>query len=142
MPLFKHRGHSDPEGAGSAAGSAVSGPKGRHLHSDLDDEACVANFKALNDFPESAYFSPEWLGPTESMPSTLIGLRLDETDPAKVLYLSIWDRGGYQEGVGYQEMALIPPVFDPNVPIALTGQWKMRDPSLKSIGYTNDFPVR
>lgn len=136
MGFFKRKGSDTTE----ATTGSSSKPRGRHLHSDADEATCIENFRALIGLPESSYFTLQWQGSADKAPSTLLGVYLDEKQ-SQACYLAIWPKGGYQEGAGYQEMALIPPTFDPNVPVEMVGQWKMRDSSLKSIGHTNSFPV-
>lgn len=111
--------------------------QGRHFHSDLDEATCVAKFRSLVELPDSAYSTPVWTGAADKAPSTLLAV---ET-PAGRWCLAIWPQGGYQEGSGYQEMAVVLPNFNPDAPFSLPGEWKVLDPSLKSIGLTTGFSV-
>jgi hypothetical protein len=135
VSLFKH---------GKDKGGAPSEPvyQGRHLHSAEDDETCLATLKTLMGAPEKSYFHPEWTGDENKAPTTLIGIKLSAVDPEAVFYFAIWTDGGYLEGPGYQEMAVIPPHFDVNAPMPMIGQWKAFDESLTSIGWTTGFAVR
>jgi len=132
MGLFKRRDTTSP-----SIGPSSPPPLGRHLHSDLDEEACAQILKEVLGAVPSSYFSPSWSGPAEKAPTTLLGAR----GASGVTYFAIWRNGGYQEAVGYQEMALVVPGFDPDVPVPMVGRWKQRDPSLKSIGHTKSFPA-
>ena len=71
----------------------------------------------------------------------MFGVRLDPRDATSVTYIAIWAQGGFKESAGYQEMAVIPPQFDPQNPLPMIGAWKALDPTLKSIGHTTGFMV-
>jgi len=113
------------------------GAYGRRFRSDASVEECNATLKALlldgDDDPRA--FEATWRGGAPA-PDVLFGVR---DTPYGVLYVAIWRSGSMV--AGQREIAVVPTRFDSNVPLALPGQWKMRDGGLTSIGHINEFPV-
>jgi hypothetical protein len=115
---------------------------GRKLHSDLEPDACIANFRAALAASgiasgDDRLFHADWTGIARSIPAEVIGISLPEsgttTGAGSAIYLAIWPNGGYDEG-SYQEMALVPPSWDSNDPLPYIGAWKQIDNSLASTG--------
>lgn len=109
---------------------------GRRLSSERSVRECLENFAALvlDGEDDPRVFYPVWTGGAPD-PEVLLGVRTGERE---ALFLAIWPKGSMKPA--QREIALVPPGFDGS-PIALPGQWKMRDPSLSSIGHITAFPI-
>lgn len=130
MPLFKSRKQQEPE----------SMYIGKKLHSDLSTDECIAHLRAglaAYDLPnaDEFMFEAQWAGTARLDPDVVFGIWFEppRPSPRNALYLAIWSHGGYHEGT-YQEMALVPPERDSDVPTPYIGHWAQRDGSLKTIG--------
>jgi hypothetical protein len=121
----------------TVAASAPAAPMGRHLHSDASEATCIEHLLSLLGSPPQPRVALRWTGDPAKEPTAVVGVRLE----GGVAQLAIWSGGGYQESKGYQEMALVVPGFDPDVPLSVIGRWKSLDPSLKSIGWSRDLSI-
>jgi len=110
---------------------------GRRFRTPSGVDECEANLNALlgSSPADSRRFDAVWTG-AEPAPDVLYGI--DNTDYG-VVYIAIWQTGTMV--AGQREVAFVPTRFD-GEPVAIAGQWKLRDPELASIGHYSEFPVR
>jgi hypothetical protein len=151
MALFSRRSKGAPESR-SLPKPDPSHWIGRKFRTDRSTEESVEIFMSVKDecYEVDSKEGVEWAvstgaatfrstqgNPTVVPPALLISYELVRGGR---ITLALWDgMVSYGDGTGVggppREMWFVPSGFDTSSPIAIAGRWKMRDPSLSSIGW-------